>query len=454
MRLAERYAKFRQGSVARLRETLLRTTPAIPELELQSRWFAGEFGRDFKTVTGDDLEIVQFGVWNREAGPDFAEAAISLHHAPPARGCIEIDPDARDWERHGHATNADYENVVLHVFASCGDAQFFTRTLGHRNVPQLLLDLRGLESVPQNPSPVAKLGRCMAPLRDLPKARVGGILEAAAQFRLQKKAARIAALMEAHGADEALFQSLAETLGYKANKLQFTLLAQRLPLRLLRKNKRETDALLFGVSGFLPTRDLSGFEAKTRGYLRDLWEIWWARRTEFEHILLAKDAWRLTGARPANHPQRRVAALAQVLRHWPKVRALTDGLDTGAVRKFFHGLHDEYWDYHYTLASPKSRARTALVGTSRVTEMLANVFFPLAILRDPERWKSYCALPAALSNKRLETAAIRLFAGSPGDLLRTAAHQQGLLQIYEDFCMQDDSDCARCDFPRQLAHWR
>jgi hypothetical protein len=29
------------------------------------------------------------------------------------------------------------------------------------------------------------------------------------------------------------------------------------------------------------------------------------------------------------------------------------------------------------------------------------------------------------------------------------AHQQGLLQIYEDFCLQDNSDCAQCPFPEQ-----
>jgi hypothetical protein len=37
--------------------------------------------------------------------------------------------------------------------------------------------------------------------------------------------------------------------------------------------------------------------------------------------------------------------------------------------------------------------------------------------------------------------------------LRTVVHQQGLLQIYEDFCMQDNSDCAQCPFPEQMANW-
>jgi hypothetical protein len=64
-------------------------------------------------------------------------------------------------------------------------------------------------------------------------------------------------------------------------------------------------------------------------------------------------------------------------------------------------------------------------------------------------------LAAEQSNRRVEVAAARLFATDQRriELLKSAAAQQGLLQIYEDFCMQDQSDCAACLFPRQVAHW-
>jgi hypothetical protein len=47
----------------------------------------------------------------------------------------------------------------------------------------------------------------------------------------------------------------------------------------------------------------------------------------------------------------------------------------------------------------------------------------------------YAKLAARLSNRRLETAATRLFGNDPrrAQFLKTVAHQQGLLQIYEDF---------------------
>ena len=447
----DRYARL---LVSGARETpLLRVPRELTEMELQAHWFAGDFGREFRTVDGRAARVVQFGVWNREAGPDFAEAAVSLDGGAPARGSIELDPEARDWERHGHAENPDYENVVLHVFTRAGTSEFFTRTVQHRHVPQVLLDVASLTSEPPNPQPAAIPGRCCAPLRALPEEQAREVLLGAAQFRLRKKAAALATLTELHGADEALYQALAATLGYKSNKLPFTLLAQRLPLKLLRKG--DADALLFGVSGFLPATDLAAFDADTRSYVRGLWERWWPRRAEFERLAIAPAFWRMAGQRPANHPQRRLAALAGIIRHWPKIRALRDCCAPVEVHEFFAQLRDEYWDHHYTVSSRPAAKRMALVGASRVTEMLANVFFPLAIAADPTRWTGFKTLRAPLANQRVDVAALRLFADSPraGEFLKFAALQQGLLQVYEDFCLRDASDCEQCPFPRQLAGW-
>jgi hypothetical protein len=441
-----------------LRNALLREEPLGRsrwqgnELELQAHWFAGDFGREFVTTAGQRVRIVQFGTWNREAGPDFAEAAVAFDDGETQRGCIELDPDARDWEHHGHATNPDYTSVVLHIFTRHGGPEFFTRTSDHRQVPQVLLDPTRLGAdLPAN-LPEARLGRCAGPFRDLPEDKASDVLRAAAQFRLRRKSAALARLADLHGPDEALFQALATTLGYKSNKLPFALLAQRLPLRLLRKG--DADALLFGVSGFLP-HDLAAFDASTRSYLRELWERWWPRRAEFERLAIAPTLWRLSGQRPANHPQRRLGALAQLIRHWPKIRALSERGESLAVHEFFAGLKDEYWDFHYTITSKQSARPMALVGESRVIEMLANVFFPLALARDEAHWADFKKLRAPLANQRAEVAALRLFGPGPRkeELLKSVALQQGLLQIYEDFCLRDATDCAQCLFPRQLAKW-
>ena len=57
---ADRYARLLHGAV---RETpLLRTAREPTELELQAHWFAGDFGREFRTVAGGTARVVQFGV--------------------------------------------------------------------------------------------------------------------------------------------------------------------------------------------------------------------------------------------------------------------------------------------------------------------------------------------------------------------------------------------------------
>ena len=457
MKLAEQYCALRPGAAGgSIRDELFPSGPT-PEIELQARWFSGEFGRDFRTMNGHSVRVIQFGVWNREAGPDFAETAISIDAGEPVRGAIELDVDARDWERHGHATNPAYECVGLHVFFQSGipgGPAAFSRTLSNRAVPQVQLDLRAVAGPPPNPAPLAAPGRCVAPLRDLDVATVREVIEGAAQFRIQRKAARLARLREVHGEDDALYQALAETLGYKSNKLPFALLSQRAPIRALRR-AGDIDALLFGVAGFLKPGDFPTAAPATKAYLRALWEKWWSLRAEWEGLTIPAKLWKTGGQRPVNHPQRRLAALAAMARQWPKIRAVAQECDTKKAHKLLTGLRDDYWERHYTVRSAESKSAMALIGSSRVTEMLANVFYPWAILDRPDKWADYRALGAELSNRRVEVAAARLFAADPrrAELLRSTAMQQGLLQIYEDFCMQDETDCAACLFPRQVTQW-
>ncbi len=230
---AERYAEIRD--TARVRERALFVSPRIPsELELQARWFAGDFGKHFVSTSGDEIDIIQFGTWNREAGPDFRDAAIRINGGEPIPGSVEIDLLDRSWETHGHATNPAFEGTVLHVFVERSDRAFFTRTQSNRNVPQVCIDPTTSPETFNANVPLARPGRCQAPLKDLAEERVCSVLDAAAQFRLRQKANRIRNKIDAHGRDETLFQEIASALGYKENKLPFTLLAQRLPLRLLR----------------------------------------------------------------------------------------------------------------------------------------------------------------------------------------------------------------------------
>ncbi|MFL6514703.1 MAG: DUF2851 family protein [Chthoniobacterales bacterium] len=454
MLLLDPYAQIR--GTTRVRDESLFLPLALPnELELQARWFAGEFGNKFVSTTGEKVEVVQFGIWNRESGPDFRHAVVRLGEHPPTAGSIEIELLDRSWETHGHAANSAFEDTVLHVFIEKSDREFFTRTLSNRNVAQVQIDPSILPQAFTTNVPLARPGRCQAPLKHLPEETVRSILHGASQFRLRRKASALRAKIEIHGRDEALFQEVAAALGYKQNKLAFTVLAQRLPLGDLRKSSTDIEALLFGVAGFLGSPDLGTFKGEVRSYLRDLWDRWWPHREGMQRLILPSKTWHITSTRPANHPQRRLAALALITEGWPAfMRAVNNG--TGrAARKYLKELSHPFWDTHYTITADPMPKRIALLGESRIGELLANVLYPFWTCLGAEVWPEYSKLTATLSNRRLETGATRLFGDDPrrDDLLRTVANQQGLLQIYEDFCLRDNSDCARCPFPEQMQKW-
>lgn len=456
MQLADRYAQWKQGSFV-AEAPSLRTPREIGDVELQTLWFAGEFGRDFMTTSGGPVRIECFGKWNAGPGPHFTGAEIT-YGAFRVKGDVAVHSKAESWSAEA-AASPDFEGTVLHVFTRApgherGERLPATCTRLGREVPQLWLDTTRFEYPPIHPA-TAEGTACREMLCALPPGRAVELVEAAAQFRLCRKADRLRRLEENFGPAEALYQAVAEALGYRANKLPFTVLAQRFPLGLLRAQGRDVDALLFAGSGFLNTTDFQALPGDTRGYLRTVWNRWWARRTEFERLTVPLALWNLRGLRPANHPQRRVAALAALVRQWPVLEALASSGNVAALRHFFSQLADPYWDRHYTLKSPRTPSKMALVGASRVTDLLLNVFLPKAIFAVAEAWEGYLRMPAPDPSRRVELAARRLFGAGPlaRQLTSRAVTQQGLLQLYEDFCLGCDGDCARCPLPRDLGRW-
>lgn len=433
--------------------------PRLPgELELQALWFDGQFGHDFTTTDGAPVRVVQFGEWNRAAGPDFLHCSVEIA-GNRHRGPVELDLHGTDWEAHGHAANPAFREVVLHVvFRGDGPASF-ARTCEHRLVPRVVIPpdrLAEALELPRRDVAVAHPGRCSTPLADHPAARVAELLDAAARRRAERKAARFLRTAAVQGRDAALFQAVAETLGYQANRLPLRLLAQRIPLAALRDQPAEP--VLLGAAGFLDPVLVERAPAGTRRHLAALWEDWWKRRGRFGCGPERALPWAFHGQRPANHPHRRVAALAVLATHWAAFRrhALARPFAPRALTDFLAALEHPFWSRHHTLGSAPAARPLALVGRDRAHELLANHLVPLALAEDPAfSWDAYLALRAPAPNDKVKRATLRLFGARTDlpNLLRPLAHHQALLEIYHDFCLDDDSDCSDCLFPEQLRLW-
>jgi len=430
------------------------------ELELQALWFAGAFGRDFRTTTGKTVKIVQFGEWNRGAGPDFIQTAVEIE-GELRTGPLELDPEAGDWEAHGHGTNPAFREVVLHVVFRADARRTFTRTSDHGEVPQVVITevlLSDALSRPQREVAIAHPGRCVAPLKSLPPGAVGRLLAEAAVYRAGIKAARWLRTAEAHSRDAALFQATAETLGYRGNALPMRLLAQRAPLSLLKAEGDAAEALLFGTAGLLSADLHELAPPDTRDYLRGLWDEWWKNRARCEAIGSRAIPWKTHGQRPANHPHRRVGALVELVKVWPQYRrlALARPFAAKPLIDFLQTLEHPFWSHRHTLTSAAATAKVALFGRAQALELVANHLAPLAMHEDGMTFSAYHKLRNSAANDKVKRCGIRLFGSiqAAKPWMRRISHHQALLQIYQDFCLEDFSDCDKCPFPEQLAQWR
>jgi hypothetical protein len=388
------------------------------EIEVQARLFNGEYGTKWRTTDGEAFEILHFGEWNREAGPDFKGAVIHFEKSGEKTGDIEVDREARDWERHGHALNPSFSDVILHLFIEGSREQAFARTLEHRAVTQARL----VVDTPAEPNET-KLAEYVN-IEDAVR-----MISEAAEFRLRNKHSAHTRAISLHGAEAAMFHAIATGLGYKNNAIPFMLTAQRAGLR--RAGSVSGEALLFGLAGFLEPRSFDDADDVTRRYLKPLWDEWWTIRDAMTRIVLDSKMWRLSGIRPSNHPHRRLGALAAIATGFAALRKSTQESGAKGFRSFLENLDHPYWRRHWNLRAAELSKPVALIGSDRITDLLINAFLPsqsLDIARgELER------LRGPYPSGRLLRASKWLVGNVEPKLMRTAKDQQGLLQLHSDF---------------------
>ena len=75
---------------------------------------------------GGYYHIIQPGIRNHYAGPDYIHAVIQYPNGEILKGDVEIHTSVSDWYRHKHHMNRHYENVILHVITSGNVLPVFT----------------------------------------------------------------------------------------------------------------------------------------------------------------------------------------------------------------------------------------------------------------------------------------------------------------------------------------
>jgi len=114
-----------------------------------------------------------------------------------------------------------------------------------------------------------------------------------------------------------------------------------------------------------------------------------------------------------------------------------------------------YWRRRLGFSGPPLKADVALVGGERASAILGNVIVPfLAALGSLPAPSSalLSLLPPGHDDGLVRHAAFVLFGPDHNPkLYRTALRQQGMLQIFHDFCLNDRSACRDCRLPAAIA---
>jgi hypothetical protein len=471
---ASRYTT-RTAEASGWREPAQRPVAPFSERHLQCVWFDPRLRpQELETSRGEKVTIVDPGVWNLESGPDFLGASVRI--GPGRRqvaGDVEVHVHPSDWKAHGHASDPAYSRVRFHVtfFPGAVDESLFPRgtsQIALRDAlhadPQFSFESIDVTEYPYGAR--AAMPPCSQVLRDLSPDEKAVVLEAAGEERLRRKAERMAVALREKGPAQAVYEECLCALGYKHNKLAGRMLADRLPVAELREHAAgdatTAYALLLGVAGLIPLRASSRWDRGTRAFVRTLWDTWWKHNEKWASRCLDHSAWRTAGVRPANHPARRLMAAAcwftrprLLNEEWQELAARHTAECLMLAAKRLEDTRGTYWDRRLSFSSRPGSRSIALVGRERITAILGNVLVPyLAALnvRQPFRAGLLSRLPAEAENTFVRRTAFGLFGRDHNpSLYRSGLRQQGLLQIFHDYCLNDRSRCASCEFPALVA---
>jgi len=441
-------------------------------------WINGSFNRPLLTIDGRPLQILEKGVQNFDAGPDFVNALILLD-GQMQRGDIEIHPLAGDWYSHQHHLDPRYNSVILHIVTMHTPKGFIA--LRQDRTPAATLNLDDFLETPSSELELedlslssSRLPQCSLKEQD---SRVQEhVLHHAGLTRMRIKAMRLTEMRSTSDWQQIIYSNLAVSLGYSKNHLPFSRLAQILPAERLwsyvwnddhAQALSKCEAYLFGAAGLLPLPTAaSGLHSD---YVQNLLELWQAFPDKSKIEPIKPGSWQFFRLRPDNFPTRRIAGLAELVLRFsqegfiaPFVKILeTYKTQTRACiqemeSRFYVGLHP-FWSSRYTFEAPAGGAKTSLsslLGRDRSREMVVNMLLPalMAYAAEVESHRTLAAVqelyvryPAMPDNEITRWMKQRLTGPSirPTHRFSQALFHQGLVHLYKSLCGSDGL-CQRC----------
>lgn len=395
--------------------------------------------KELKTTTGQQVEVIDTGLANTDAGPDFFNAKLKLDGVLWI-GNIEIHERSSDWFKHGHHADAGYNSVILHI-ASEIDTEI-SRSNGER-IPQIQLICP--EAVRTNYKELLETDSyppCYRIIPSLPPFTAHSWMTALQMERFEQKATLLnERLKRCQGNwEDAFFITLARNFGFGLNGDAFETWAHRLPFRAVDKHRNDLfqiEAIFFGQAGILEDSDGDGY------YLRLKKEYTYLQH-KFGLIPMDASLWRFLRLRPANFPHIRIAQLACLYhRAYGLLSRIMETETLQGVRDILKGGTSEYWLTHYTFGgSSPSRPKT-LSNTSLDLLIINTVVTFLYAYGLHKGNRVLCARAGSfLEELKAENNYITRMWEQCRMKASNAADSQALIQLKKEYC--DKKKCLYC----------
>lgn len=399
------------------------------------------------TTQGDTLEIIDPGLENTDAGPDFFNAKIRINGTVWA-GSVEIHQKASDWLAHGHSADKAYGNVILHVVETDDGTVF--RQNGEA-IPQLVLPIPeqvidNMEWLLTRDSPVACLERL--PAID-PVFRLQW-MDALLAERLERKTDDILHWLDLYQKDwnEVFYILLCRNFGFGVNSDAFERLARSLPLKCILKQRpsaSQVEALFLGQAGLL--NDSTG---NRHHYYRLLQQEYSFLRKKYGLEPLEPHIFRNLRLRPDATPHIKLVELAAIwIRHDTLFSSVLSARTPRELKDFFRVPASAFWDTHYNFLRPSPHRKKQL-GENALNMLLINTVVPLMFAyglyhRMDEHKARALRLLASIPPE--QNSIISLFS-QVGMKPRNAGDTQALIQLKRNYCEQ--KKCLYCRLGFQL----
>lgn len=419
---------------------------------LQLVWQHRLYSEPLFTNDGEKIEVINTGLLNKDAGPDFTNATIKVNGIS-LTGNVEVHSRASDWFIHRHDNDDRYNNVILHVVE-----------VDDKEVPQATYQsalcltehsVRVAHELAVYPNSI----RCFKywekdreKLTDILESQIPEMLEERLVFRASE-ILEYKKLWQC-SIDEVLYFRLVRTLGVNVNQEAFERLARTVTLKILNSGFfRVTDieAMLFGAAGFIPN------ESKDN-YVTLLQTLYDKYNAQYSLPAMDRKMWIMGRFRPVARPEIRIAQFASFLESNKKYLSakLLSGRSVKDISQMLSCDVSDYWKTHFAFDSKEGKSESKKMGDEFRKSMIINAIAPVIYAQGMETGNESQKAKARELIHSIKFETNHLTGDwkelvSPSLKLKGADISQALIHLRKEYC--DKKECLRCKICHYLLRY-